>query len=62
MMRKEPDPAGIHDVLNKLQLIFYPAAYMYVVVDISSGCIHEIAGEVGDQCGGLPLFWSSEQD
>lgn len=61
-MRKEPDPAGIHDVLNKLQLIFYLAAYMYVAVDISFGRIHEIAGEVGDQGGGLSLFWSSEQD
>ena len=61
-MRKEPDPAGIHDVLNKLQLIFHSAAYMYVVVDISSGRIHEIAGKVGDQGGGLSLFWSSEQD
>ncbi len=61
-MRKEPDPAGIHDVLNKLQLIFHLAAYMYVAVDISFGRIHEIAGEVGDQGGGLSPFWSSEQD
>lgn len=61
-MRKEPDPAGIHDVLNKLQLIFHSTAYMYVTVDISSGRIHEIAGKVSDQGGGLPLFWSSEQD